>query len=325
MQKIPDFTTNIDLLNTCKRNSLPSQWLSKVYHLKWFKLFVPKKQGGLELSLPDALQQMYIAGSIHGSLGWCVNLGAGAGYFSGFFDEKGAKEIFAPDKAVIAGSGQSTGTARHVDGGFILNGNWDKCTGAAHATTFTVNAEMENGAIRSFAISRSQVKVQNVWTLFALKGTSSQAIHIKNAFVPENHSFEIGRVKSNSDYPLYKIDFTPFARFCMAATYVGMVRCLADQLHDISPESTTTLEAKTRSALKDIMEMAQRMWDKARGGVSVSDEAGIQLCIAGHSKTLFDAACNVFYHHGMRLSDENNLAHYAYRDVMLGSQHYLLK
>src|SRR5690554_7095888 len=61
--------------------------LQKCYEDKWFKLFVPKAYNGLELSMENGCRQLLSIAEIQGGLGWTVNLGAGANWFSGRSEE----------------------------------------------------------------------------------------------------------------------------------------------------------------------------------------------------------------------------------------------
>ncbi|MCH5682920.1 nicotinamide mononucleotide transporter [Niabella sp. W65] len=61
-----------------KKGSLPNALLKIAYEEKWFKLFLPKVYGGLELDLPEALRYEEQLAYIDGSLGWTITLCAGA-------------------------------------------------------------------------------------------------------------------------------------------------------------------------------------------------------------------------------------------------------
>src|SRR5690554_3135433 len=108
--------------------------LEKCYAEKWFKLFVSKAYGGLALSMEDACLELLKTAAIQGGLGWTINLGAGANWFAGFFDDKIAAQLFSPKNTVIAGSGMTNGEWKATEGGFVISGEWSKCTGAHHAT-----------------------------------------------------------------------------------------------------------------------------------------------------------------------------------------------
>lgn len=312
------------LLTIYRKGVLPTSWLDELFRKKTFKLFVPVRYGGLELDLAGGLQQIHDAAAVHGSLGWVVNLGGGAGYFWSFFDHETAGEIFSPEKAVIAGSGAASGKARRTEEGFHLEGTWDKCSGGAHATWFTVNATLQDGRVRSFAIPRQDVTVKPSWNLFALKATSSYAIEVNDLLVPDHRCFEIGRIRNeHTEYPIGKVPFETFARLCMTAAMLGMVSGLCRHLQNEFEDNERILDfsrhlgEETKGYFKEVLQYAGRLYqDPQQPGGFPS---------GGIGKEIYDRCCRLFYREGLRIADEGSLSHYAWRDIMLASQHFLLK
>lgn len=307
-----------------KTTGLSRETLEYIYKNKLFKLFIPEKYNGLACTLPDGLEYIFETGQRDGDLGWCVNLGAGAGYFSGFFNDEAASQIFTDDKGVIAGSGMENGSYGFNSGQYLISGKWDKCTGAAHATYFTVNAVGINGKSKSFAIPRHMVNIKPNWDLFALKDTSSFSIDIDKAVVDASFSFEIGRVINPYAYPIHNMDFMLFARYCMAAAYYGLVDCFADK---ISNKFAVASELKENVAIAwhQLLASAVRHWQQLEVQQEIHDQDDLQQKIAFSAKKLFDQCMDIFYKHGIHLADERSEAHYALKNVMLASQHGLLK
>lgn len=312
------------LLATYRNGALPGAWLDELFRKKLFKLFVPARYGGLELDLAEGLQHIHDAAAVHGSLGWVVNLGAGAGYFWSFFDHKTAGEIFSPENAVIAGSGATTGKARRTEGGYQLEGTWDKCSGAAHATWFTVNAALKDGRVRSFAVPRREVTVNPSWKLFALKATSSHAIEVNDLFIPNRYCFEIGRIRNEyAEYPIGKVPFEAFARLCMTAAMLGMVSGLCRHLQTEFEGNKQILDfshhlkQETDEHFHQVLTYARRLYQDPE------QPEGFPTGSIG--KEIYDHCCRLFYSEGLRIADEESLSHYAWRDLLLASQHFLLK
>lgn len=308
------------LYETYLKDQLPTLWLEKLYTQGYFKLFVPRKYGGLELSLSDGLEKIFQAGSVHGSLGWSVNLGAGAGFFWSFFEDDVAKELFEPANAVISGSGLATGSFD----GKTVTGRWDKCTGAGYATWFTANARKEDGSICSFAIPRERVTIKPAWDLFALKATSSYAIELDGVEVPKGHIFNIGKTRNSyGSYPISKVPFEPFARLCMLAAFLGMVDCLSKHLlreqseHEEITSFADSLRDKVNGYRVQMLKDAEKIYRE--------NDKNLTMNIGEISKSIFILSNELFYYHGMRLANEKTLAHFAWRDIILATQHFLLR
>ncbi|MBL7897052.1 MAG: hypothetical protein JNJ99_00865 [Crocinitomicaceae bacterium] len=322
------------LLEHYLKKELPENWLKEIYNRNWFKIFIPRRLGGLEMPLADGMIELMEAAAIHGSLGWCVNLGSGAGYFYRFIHAEAAEKIFADAKSVIAGSGQSTGKAVKTDGGYFLNGTWDKCSGAAHSTHFSANAVFEDGKLHTVIFERNKVKLSDSWNLFAMKATSSFSFSAENVFVPENFVFDIGVVKSEDSYTNSEIPFEIFARFCMISTLIGTVYCFC---HHFEKEFSAriqqvekdfeNLKQKLESDKSSVLQLAKRYQSIAETHSVFPEQhfLNLQNGVALMSRSLFDAVNDIYYKTGISLSNENTCSHQAWRDVLMASQHGMVK
>ncbi len=86
----------------------------------WFRMFVPKEFGGLELSLPEVLHLEEALAWVDGSVGWVVTLCSGAGWFIGFLDKSTRDEFFRTNNVCVAGSGAVGGIAELTCDGSML-------------------------------------------------------------------------------------------------------------------------------------------------------------------------------------------------------------
>src|SRR5690606_333711 len=111
-------------------SALPDEVVNLLVRHRLFRLWIPRRYDGLELTLPDALAVYERAAQIDGSLGWAVMIGAGGGLFAAYLEESAAREIFGPASAVIAGSGAPDGRAERAAGGYRVSGRWRYASGA---------------------------------------------------------------------------------------------------------------------------------------------------------------------------------------------------
>ena len=316
-----------------KQTFLTENRLEELYEEKLFKLFVPKIYGGLEMSLSEGSKRLTEIATVQGGMGWSLNLGAGANWFSGFFSDKAAQEIFSPKKAVIAGSGFASGSFERDGEQFIINGTWSRCTGAHHATFFSLNATNENGETKTFVIPRSQVKLADEkWQIIGLRNSSSYAIDIHNEKIPAHYEFKINKIVNPHAYGVHAIPFESFARVCMSASFIGIVKCLVNKCRAYPVND---------AALKLIDEKLQPQIIKAE--IACTDWANeIENCVQSNQMTteitqqlkstlgannlgLFDSVQQVFLAGGLPFVEEDKLIHWAYRDVLTAVQHFMVK
>lgn len=320
-----------NILSVYQQKIVPEAWLLEAYKHGWFKVFVPKSLGGLELPLAEGLQVLYNTAARHGGLGWAVNLGAGAGYFAGCFREEVARSIYGSEHAVIAGSGAPTGTASPQANGYWVSGEWNYCSGSAHATAFTVTATLPDGSVRSFVLLPEQVSISDQWSGFGLKPASSFTITATNALVTIERGFDVNTRISFNAYAVYHIPFLPFARLCMAATLSGIADCYIQYLHEMNGGAqqriaeTLNLLSQTNKRLHNLWHSIAVNYDNGTISSGQIEQSDFAVQTAALAKELHQLACAVYYDGGMPMADEQQPVHWAWRDVLMACQHFLLK
>lgn len=315
----------VDLVNA----GLDKKWLAEVYKNNWFKLYVSKQFGGLELSLPKGLQEVRKASSLNGSLGWCVNLGAGANYFSGFFSNEGAKQIFSEKESVLAGSGGLANTVEKTADGYLISGEWNKSTGALHANYFTGNAKLPSGEIVSFAIKKDYISLMENWELAGMKESSSYGYKAEKAFVSEDSIFRIDKPVEGSSYLIHSLPFVLFAQFSMTASIIGLAEGLVKDFPKLEAKEKA-LESqndliKTCGQFGDEMtHLAEKVWSNLKNS-EVLNEEEIESLVKRVGKEIYNKVCNLYYYAGLVMADENHPVRERYNDFMVAIQHSVFK
>lgn len=327
--------------------SLTPVQLDLIYRHKWFHLFVPKTHGGLELSLPEALQVEETLAAIDGSLGWTVTLCAGAAWFAGFLDQALAGAIFSDPKVCVGGSGASTGAAVKTSSGFRISGQWRFATGAPHLTHFTANCQLQDErgnvvldpdgspAIKAFIFKREEVEIIPDWRGMGLTATASHSFRLKDVAVPPERAFAIDSTKAQLPQPIFRYPFLPFAAATLAVNYCGMATYFlelaadifqpkrSEQLTRLHQEAVTEI-ALARQALYDTVETS---WQIVSGGEVLSDQAEAAVNQAGG--LLADLCIRkvdlLFPYCGMSGADLATDINRVWRDLHTASQHGLLR
>ncbi len=312
------------------QKGLPEQLLSKAYKNGWFKLFVKKEFNGLQLSLPDGLEELRKACQINGSLGWCVNLGAGANYFSGFFSEEGAKKIFTNPECVLAGSGGLAETVEEVENGFLISGKWGKATGALHATYFTCNGVLPNGETVSFAISKDQVRLIDDWNLFGMEQSSSLGFVTEKAFVPSEFVFRINEPEIKTSYEIHHLPFNSFAQFSMTAAIIGLAEGITQNLNpselkESAQKSLSELKTYCDNTAKTLKRTAKKVWDQLPNKATDIDALEIENLVKQTGIEIFQKVNQLYFDAGLLMANKKHPVHESYKDFMLAIQHSIFK
>ncbi|MBS0417645.1 MAG: acyl-CoA dehydrogenase family protein [Proteobacteria bacterium] len=221
-----------------RRARLPKAVVRALVQHGLFRLWIPRRCGGFELGLPEALRIYEAAARLDGSIGWAVMIGSGGGLFAAYLDPATAISIYARPESVIAGSGAPDGRALREKGGYRVNGCWRYASGAHYATTFTANCLVMDGGtlvtgsdgkplIRAMAFEPSQVTILQVWGPTGMRGTGSEDFEVRDAFVPESRSFSLSDAPRETG-PLYLLPFNVLTVLPVTAVAVGIARHALD-------------------------------------------------------------------------------------------------
>lgn len=336
------------------KGALTPAILKIIYRKKWFKLFVPKKLGGLGLSLPVALKYEEQLAYIDGSLGWTITLCAGANLFSGYIEKNESVKIFNKDKVCFGGSGAATGTARQVKGGYIINGFWKYATGAPHLTHFTANCIIEKDGkailneegtllLRSFFFKKSEVTIQEDWNTMGLKATAGHSFSVKDLKVNIDRCFVIDPSCVTLAGNIYKYPFLPFAEATIAVNTLGMTRHFLDEALRIAlqrQEQKKTDKAQFREIKTGIQTVLQQIkqqsgalysninqsWKELISKGSISEECINETATLSRIlvKMCRSAVTDIFPYCGLAATDETAAINRIFRDIFTASQHGLL-
>lgn len=167
-----------------------------------FDLGTPKELGGLAAGARDLLEVIREVGRGDGSAGWLAGTAANNHMLALIFPDEAIKEIFSgPDPQgprLVAASlfARQVGTARKVDGGWMVRGKWGFASGCRTATWAIVGADFvhEDGSPgRSLVlIPRSAYTIKDDWRVSGMAATSSNTIVAEEeAFVPATHFVDV--------------------------------------------------------------------------------------------------------------------------------------
>lgn len=216
----------------------------------FYRMLAPLKFGGFELTVSAFYQVIAEVSRSCPSSGWALSLGAGHSLTLGsYWSEQAQREVLEEHGFMVApASGQASDLVLdRVEGGWNLSGVWRYCSGAPYSTHFMPMLQIpgpDGEDIQSWGIVRREdYKVLDDWgRIMGMRGSGSNGIEIKNAFVPDHMIVEqdwgvkldkpsIGfEVHGN---PLYSGVFSAFAEGEVASTSVGLGYAAVDEFERI--------------------------------------------------------------------------------------------
>jgi 3-hydroxy-9,10-secoandrosta-1,3,5(10)-triene-9,17-dione monooxygenase len=156
----------------------------------FYRILQPRQFGGYAFGLPVFWRVMLAVSEGDPGTGWALTLGAHHVLTIGaWFSAAGQRDIFgssgefrAPHRAL------PSGTATPADGGYVVRGTWDYCSGSAHATHFMGNAMIAGTTDRITAVMpMEQVTVLDDWgggATLGLNSSGSNSVRVEDVFVP---------------------------------------------------------------------------------------------------------------------------------------------
>jgi alkylation response protein AidB-like acyl-CoA dehydrogenase len=275
--------------------TLPRDIVDEVAAAGLFKLFVPARYGGGEVTAADGLAVMQELAYHDGSTGWCVMIAMTTGLIGGFLPPPHASAVYGSPGAITGGFAAPMGRGKRVDGGISVNGRWQWGSGIAHCTTIgggcvVHGAEGERPTAKFVLFDLDDVEILDTWYVAGLKGTGSTDYQVHDAFVPEDRWFALAGAVPHEDGPLYRFSFFGLLALGVAAISLGLARRSIDELITLAatkrPQGSSRplaerapvqadvaiAEASLRSARAFVADAVGDAWTTVVDGDTVSDE-----------------------------------------------------
>jgi 3-hydroxy-9,10-secoandrosta-1,3,5(10)-triene-9,17-dione monooxygenase len=170
----------------------------------FYRMLQPRRFGGYEFSVPEFWQAMIAIATGDPGTGWGLTLGAHHALPVGArFSAQGQRDIFGPG-GDFRGPHRPPplGSAEPADGGYVVSGTWDYCSGITYATHFLGNAMIRRGGdaartVRNspdnitLAIPAGQVTVLDDWgggAMLGMSSSGSNSVRAERVFVPRHRT-----------------------------------------------------------------------------------------------------------------------------------------
>jgi 3-hydroxy-9,10-secoandrosta-1,3,5(10)-triene-9,17-dione monooxygenase len=172
----------------------------------FYRMLQPKRFGGYAFGM-DTFWRVILAVA-EGDAGTAWGLCLGAHHAQGvgaWFPEQGQIELFGPTgNFKCPHRAAPMGTATPADGGYIVKGQWDYCSGVGHATHFMCNTLVpgrESEGVLTICTPIGNVTVIPDWgdgSIIGMNSSGSNSVRMENVFVP-GHCACLGDWTHNTD------------------------------------------------------------------------------------------------------------------------------
>jgi len=220
----------------------------------FFRIFLPKVYGGLDLTPMEAMEVFEELARADASVAWCVWNG-NTHWTAAQLSSEAARTIHADPDVITANSTRASGQAQVAAGGYNVNGRWSLVSGCELATWMVLLCVvLENGKPRlnpagapetRFMLLPSEAcEIIDTWTVGGLRGTGSHDVVVHDVFVPNSYGSGFTDPYVLPE-PRYRIP--PFSRVIpgLGAMALGIARTAIETFYEIAgvktPQRTTQM------------------------------------------------------------------------------------
>jgi alkylation response protein AidB-like acyl-CoA dehydrogenase len=245
-----------------------------------FAMIAPRKHGGLELPITDAMPVWEAVARIDGAAAWNLVMTSSLAGFAAWLPDEGASEIFGAGPAAVAGALFPPGVAVRADGGWRITGRVPFASGCHHATWLAMPAfELENGTPKLDPVTgqttplgvffpRAEARIDDTWYTLGMRGTGSHDIAVTDLFVPDRRTMVVGPLATPApgcDGPLYRM--LPFTGILGEATVsVGIAEAA---VHEVLALAGTKVPAYQTLPMRE-QQLVQYHVGKAKARVAAA-------------------------------------------------------
>lgn len=234
---------------------LPEATVADCLDADLFRLVVPQDLGGHGLGLRSLCEVTRVLGRACTSSAWTLSFLVLHNWFVARAGVALERELFADRPYVLMPCPLApTGTARVVEGGYLLSGRWQWATGIMHADWVMVNALVERAApsgedgaasrprppeARFCVVPAADVDVLDVWHTSGMRGTGSNDVAADGLFVPEHRTVTSADLRADEPPgaarhgdPWVRYPLTPVLVLVAASPALGAAEAAVDGFRD---------------------------------------------------------------------------------------------
>lgn len=225
---------------------LPDSVMADLLEAQLIQMLAPQRFGGPQADLTTFFDAAVTVTEGDGATGWLFGiLGAHHWALSHFPLEVQARLYAGKDHAffpmTFSGKG---GSARKVDGGYVVDGRWGFATGIDFSDWVGVLAKIEGQEddVLNLLIPARDVEVIDTWFMSGMRGTGSRDVVVRDVFVPDDQcllqsALMSGRTpgaKASPEQRLLRAPFYAVLLVAPVAAALGLARRAIDEFTDFT-------------------------------------------------------------------------------------------
>ena len=342
--------------------SVPAANIEALREAGLFRLLVPRRVGGFELTLRTMVDAVTTVAEGCVSSAWIVMVATAHDWMVGMFPEEGQDDVYGggaqsdgPD-SIVAGTLAAQGRAVPVENGWRVSGRWQFGSGVDHAPWCLAGATLTTSTPNDpkhvhVLVPRSDFVIDDTWHVLGLRGTGSKDIVLEDVFVPTHRSMATGTLfggrspaAARHATRVYLTPVLPGLAVHIASAVLGIARAALDLfIQETKPRThayTGTSKAakvglqlrvaeaagEIRAAELLLIDACEEL-ERLAAGVTPSDDvqrAWTKWQAAYAGKLCRQAVERLFAGGGARVAFDSSALQQAFRDLSTGANHAVI-
>ena len=234
---------------------LPPETETDLHEAGLFRLVQPRRVGGSEFDYVALIDCADLLGRADASVAWNFANLASHHWMLAMFDRRAQDLVWDKDPNVLIASSFifPAGRARKVEGGYRLRGNWSFSSGVASCewnmlgSVVASDDEADGIEYRIFLLPKKDYRILDTWNAAGLRGTGSNDVEVKDAFVPEPLTIAVSDLaggptpgSSVNPNPLYTLPVFSLFPYVLSGVALGNAQACLDDYIDIARHRAST-------------------------------------------------------------------------------------
>ena len=234
---------------------LPPETERELHDTGLFRVLQPKRVGGSEFDYIALVDCADVLGQGDASVAWNFANLASHHWMLGMFDKRAQDEVWDKDRDTLIASSFifPAGRAKKVDGGYMLRGSWPFSSGVESSewnmlgSVVSSDDEADGIEYRIFLLNKRDYGIKDPWNAAGLRGTGSNDVEVKDAFVPGHMSVAVADLAGGptpgsivNPNPLYAMPVFSLFPYVLSGVALGNAQACLDDYVEIARHRAST-------------------------------------------------------------------------------------
>jgi 3-hydroxy-9,10-secoandrosta-1,3,5(10)-triene-9,17-dione monooxygenase len=234
---------------------LPPETERDLHDTGLFRIVQPKRVGGSEFDYVALVDCADAIGQADASVAWNFANLSSHHWMLAMFDKRAQDLVWNKNADTLIASSFifPAGRARKVDGGYVLRGSWPFSSGVDSsewnmlASVVSSDDEADGIEYRIFLVHKSDYGILDTWNATGLRGTGSNDVEVKDAFVAESMTLAVSDLgggptpgSATNPNPLYALPVFSLFPYVLSGVALGNAQACLDDYVEVARHRAST-------------------------------------------------------------------------------------